>query len=86
MIVMETACLQTIDLFYCGGYVPLFVTMCHGLSIFILPWIDIVVFYQFILYQLSWILSSWIIMTVLVILPVEWSVFTEDHYQLYLPS
>ena len=30
MIVMETACLQTIEICYCGGYVPLFVTMCHG--------------------------------------------------------
>jgi hypothetical protein len=35
------------------GYVPLFVTMCHGLSSCVLPWIDTIVFYQLILYQLS---------------------------------
>jgi hypothetical protein len=39
MIVMEIACLQTIEMCYCGGYVPLFVTMCHGLSSCVLPWI-----------------------------------------------
>jgi hypothetical protein len=86
MIVMETACLQTVEIYYCGGYVPLFVTMCHSLSSCVLPRINIVVFYQLILYQLSWRLSSWIIMTMLVILPVEWSVCAQDHYQLYLPS
>ena len=32
MIFMETACLQIVEICYCGGYVPLFVTMCHGLS------------------------------------------------------
>jgi hypothetical protein len=53
MIVMETACLQTVDVYYCGGFVPLFVTMCHGLSSCVLPWINTVVFYQLILYQLS---------------------------------
>jgi hypothetical protein len=71
MIVMETAYLQTVEICYCSGYVPLFVTMCHGLSNCILPWINTVVFYQLILYQLSWRLSSWIIMTVLMILPVN---------------
>jgi hypothetical protein len=86
MIVMETACPQTVEIYYCGGFVPLFVTMCHSLSSCVLPWINTVVFYQLILYQLSWKLSSWIIMTVLVILPVEWSVCAQDHYQLYLPS
>ena len=29
MIVMETAYLQTVEIYYCGGYVPLVVTMCH---------------------------------------------------------
>jgi hypothetical protein len=53
MIVMETACLQTVEIYYCGGYVPLSVTMCHSLSSCVLPWIDTVVFYQLILYQLS---------------------------------
>jgi hypothetical protein len=53
MIVMETACLQTVEIYYCGGYVPLIVTMCHCLSSCVLPWIDTVVFYQLILYQLS---------------------------------
>jgi hypothetical protein len=53
MIVMETARLQTVEIYYYGGYVPLFVTMCHGLSSCALPWIDTVVFYQLILYQLS---------------------------------
>jgi hypothetical protein len=53
MIVMETACLQTVEIYYCGGFVPLFVTMCHGLSSCILPWINTGVFYQLILYQLS---------------------------------
>jgi hypothetical protein len=24
MIVMETTCLQTVEIYYCGGYVPLF--------------------------------------------------------------
>jgi hypothetical protein len=67
MITMETVCLQTIEVCYCGGYVPLFVTMCHGLISFVLLWINTVVFYQLTLYQLSWRLSSWIIMTVLVI-------------------
>jgi hypothetical protein len=28
-IVMETAYLQTVEIYYCGGYVPLVVTMCH---------------------------------------------------------
>jgi hypothetical protein len=37
MIVMETACLQTVEIYYCGGFVPLFVTMCHGLSSCVLP-------------------------------------------------
>ena len=37
MIVMETACLQTIETYYCGGFVPLFVTMCHGLSSCVIP-------------------------------------------------
>jgi hypothetical protein len=27
MIVMETACLQTVEIYYCGGFVPLFVTV-----------------------------------------------------------
>jgi hypothetical protein len=54
MIVMETSYLQTIEIYYCGGFVPLFVTMCHGLSSCILPWINTGVFYQLILYQLSW--------------------------------
>jgi hypothetical protein len=25
MIVMETTCLQTVEIYYCGGYLPLFV-------------------------------------------------------------
>jgi hypothetical protein len=83
MIVMEIVYLQTVEICYCRGYVPLFVTMCHGLSIFVLSWIDIVVFYQLILYQLSCRLSSWIIMMVLVILPVEWSILCSRPY---LPS
>jgi hypothetical protein len=37
MIVMETACLQTVEIYYCGGFVPLFVTMCHSLSSCVLP-------------------------------------------------
>jgi hypothetical protein len=53
MIVKETACLQTVEICYYGGYVPLFVTMCHGLSSCAIPWIDTVVLYQLILYQLS---------------------------------
>ena len=84
MITMETVCLQIVELCYCGGYVPLFVTVCHRLS-FVLLWINTVVFCQLTLCQLSWRLSSWIIMTVLMMLPVEWSVCAQDHYQLYLP-
>jgi hypothetical protein len=53
MIVMETACLQIVEIYYCGGFVPVFVTMCHGLSSCVLPWINRGVFYQLILYQLS---------------------------------
>jgi hypothetical protein len=83
---METVCLQIVEVCYYGGYGPLFVTMCHGLNNCVLPWIDTVVFYQLILYQLSWRLSSWIIMVVLVIIPAEWYVCAQDHYQLYLPS
>ena len=82
MIVMETACLQTVEIYYCGGFVPLFVTMCHGLSSCVLPWINTVVFYQLILYQLSWRLSNWIIMTMLMMLPVEWYVCAQDHTSL----
>ena len=37
IIVMETTCLQTKEIYYCGGFVPLFVTMCHGLSSCVLP-------------------------------------------------
>jgi hypothetical protein len=40
MIVMER-----IEICYCGGYVPLSVTMCRGLSIDVLLCINIVVFY-----------------------------------------
>jgi hypothetical protein len=58
MITMETVCLQTTELCYCGGYVPLFVTMCHRLSSCVLLWINKVVFYQLTMYQLSWRLSS----------------------------
>jgi hypothetical protein len=86
MIVMETVCLQIVEVCYCGGYVPLFVTMCHRLSSCVLLWINTVVFYQLTLYKLSWRLSSWIIMTVLVMLPFEWYVCAQDHYRLYLPS
>jgi hypothetical protein len=53
MIVMETIYLQTVEIYYCGGFVPLFMTMCHGLSSCVLPWINTGVFYQLILYQLS---------------------------------
>jgi hypothetical protein len=53
MIVMETACLQTVEIYHCSGFVPLFVTMCHSLSSSVLPWINTSVFYQLILYQLS---------------------------------
>jgi hypothetical protein len=86
MIVMETACLQIVEICYCGGYVPLFVTMCHDLSSCVLPWINTVVLYQLILYLLSWKLPSWIIIKVLVMLQVKWFVCAQDHYQLYLPS
>jgi hypothetical protein len=79
MIVMETAYLQTVEICYYGGNVPLFVTMCHGLSSCILPWINTVVLYQLILYMLSWRLSSWIIIMVLMMLPVEWCVCAQDH-------
>jgi hypothetical protein len=37
MIVMKTTYLQTVEIYYCGGFVPLFVTMCHGLSSCVLP-------------------------------------------------
>jgi hypothetical protein len=37
MIAMETACLQTIEIYYCGGYVSPVVTMCHYLSSYVLP-------------------------------------------------
>jgi hypothetical protein len=37
MIIMETACLETVEIYYCGGFVPLFVTMCHSLSSCVLP-------------------------------------------------
>jgi hypothetical protein len=50
MIVIETVRLQTVEICYCGGYVPLFVTMCHDLSSCVLPWINTVVFYQLIFY------------------------------------
>jgi hypothetical protein len=50
MITMETVCLQKVEVCYCGRYVPLFVTMCHGLSSCILLWIDTVVLYQLTLY------------------------------------
>ena len=66
MIVMET-----IEICYCGGYVPLFVTVHHRLSSCVLLWINTVVFCQLTLCQLSWRLSSWIIMTVLMILPAN---------------
>jgi hypothetical protein len=29
MIVMETVCLRIVDVYYCGGCVPLIVTICH---------------------------------------------------------
>jgi hypothetical protein len=29
MIAMENVCLWTIDVCYCGGRIPLVVTMCH---------------------------------------------------------
>jgi hypothetical protein len=61
-------------------------TVCDYVSSCVQLWINTVVFYQLTLYQLSWRLSSWIIMTVLVMLPVEWSVCAQDHYRLYLPS
>jgi hypothetical protein len=36
-----TSCLQTmvetVEIYYCGGFVPLVVTMCHGLSSCVLP-------------------------------------------------
>jgi hypothetical protein len=83
---LDIACLQTIEIYYCCGYVPLFVTVRHSLSSCVLLWINTVVLCQLTLCQLSWRLSSWIIMTVLVMLPVEWFVCAEDHYQLYLPS
>ena len=50
MIVIEIAGLQIVEICCCGGYVPLFVTMCHGLSSCVLPCINTVVFYQLILY------------------------------------
>jgi hypothetical protein len=50
MITMEIVCLQTVEACYCGGYVPLFVTMCHGLSSCVLLWINTVVFCQLTLY------------------------------------
>jgi hypothetical protein len=33
MTVVETVCLWTIVVYYCGGCVPLFVTMCHWLVV-----------------------------------------------------
>jgi hypothetical protein len=83
---LETTCLQTIEIYYCGGYVPLFVTVRHRLSSCVPLWINTVVFCQLTLFQLSWRLSSWIIMTVLVMLPVEWFVCAQDHYYLYIAS
>jgi hypothetical protein len=53
IIVMDTACLQIVEIYYYGGFVPLFVIMCHSLSSCVLPWINTGVFYQLILYQLS---------------------------------
>ena len=44
MIIIEIACLQTVEIYYYGGFVPLLVTMCHGLSSCVLPWIGTVVF------------------------------------------
>jgi hypothetical protein len=37
MIIMETVCLQIVEIYYYGGFVPLFVTMCHGLTSCVLP-------------------------------------------------
>jgi hypothetical protein len=61
-------------------------TVCDCASSCVLLWINTVVFCQLTLCQLSWRLSSWIIMTVLVMLPIEWFVCAQYHYQLYLPS
>jgi hypothetical protein len=74
MIVMETASLQTVEICYYGGYVPLFVTMRHGLSSCILPWINTVVFYQLILYQLDNNDGARDTTS-------EWFVCAQDHYQ-----
>jgi hypothetical protein len=51
MIVMETVCLWTVDVCYCGGCVPLVVTMCHRLSsrvllgVVVYHWIVVVYYY-----------------------------------------
>ena len=35
--VATTSCLLTVEIFYCSGFVPLVVTVCHYLSSCILP-------------------------------------------------
>jgi hypothetical protein len=51
MIAVETVCLWTVDVCYCGGCVPLIVTMCHRLSIRVLlgvvvyHWIVVMYYY-----------------------------------------
>jgi hypothetical protein len=51
MIFMETVCLYTVDVCYCGGCVPLIVTIRHGSSIRVLlgvvvyHWIVVVYYY-----------------------------------------
>ena len=46
IITMESVSLHTVEVCYCGGYVPLFVSMYHELSSCVLLWINTVVFYQ----------------------------------------
>jgi hypothetical protein len=51
MIFMETVCLWIVDVCYCGGCVPLVVTMCHRLSscvllgVVVYHWIVVVYYY-----------------------------------------
>jgi hypothetical protein len=51
MIVLETVCLWTLDVCYCGGFVPLVVTMCHWLNsrvllgVVVYHWIVVVYYY-----------------------------------------
>ena len=51
MIVMETVCLRTLDVYYYGGCVPLVMTVCHWLNscvllgVVVYHWIVVVYYY-----------------------------------------